>query len=228
MNVISLRSIIDDILLIVRNNNISESEDLSREQIAQWVKAHKATITKEELDSDKDDEDHEEITGENLVEVGPLELEDVTSLSRTPLFTRKTIDKIDSVYRNDERSVMSVVDQEGCNIQRMNKVRRHLHYFRKYTADELTYYYDEGYIYVQGTEDHNSLRYIWVTYIKDDTEDDDNKSEDEVKIPLWMAPIIKDRIFKSELAFMLNRPSDDSNNATLASVKPHGPQDQEE
>jgi len=37
MNMFSLRTIIDDILLIVRNNNISESEDLSRAQIASWV-----------------------------------------------------------------------------------------------------------------------------------------------------------------------------------------------
>ena len=36
---------------------------------------------------------------------------------------------------------------------------------------------------------------------------------------------IKECILKNELPFMLNRPSDDSNNATLASVKPHGPQD---
>ena len=35
-------------------------------------------------------------------------------------------------------------------------------------------------------------------------------------------------ILKNELPFMLNRPSDDSNNSTLASVKPHGPQDDEE
>lgn len=229
MNVISLRTIIDDILLIVRNNNISESEDLSREQIAQWVKAYKAAITKEELDSENDDnDDHEEITGENLTEIGPLELEDVESLSRTPLFTRKTVDKIERVYKDDERSILAVTDQEGCNIQRMNKVRRHLHYFRKYTAGELTYYYDDGYVYVQGTEDCNTLRYIWVTYLQDDIEADDEKAEDEIKIPAWMVPTIKDRIFKSELAFMLNRPSDDSNNATLASVKPHGPQDQEE
>ena len=47
MNVISLRTVIDDILLIVRNNNISESEDFSREQIAQWVKQYKAALTKE-------------------------------------------------------------------------------------------------------------------------------------------------------------------------------------
>jgi len=69
------------------------------------------------------------------------------------------------------------------------------------------------------------LRYIWVTYLEDDTESDDGKSEDDVKIPTWMVPTIKERIFKSELAFMLRLPSDDSNNATLASVKPHGPQD---
>jgi len=43
-----------------------------------------------------------------------------------------------------------------------------------------------------------------------------------------MVPPIKERIMKNELPFMLNRPSDDSNNATLASVKPHGPQDDEE
>jgi hypothetical protein len=47
-------------------------------------------------------------------------------------------------------------------------------------------------------------------------------------IPAWMVPPIKERIMKNELAFMLNKPSDDSNNATLASVKPHGPQDDEE
>ena len=228
MNVVSLRTVIDDILLIVRNNNISESEDFSREQIAQWVKQYKAALTKEELESEKDDIYHEEANGENLTEAGPLELEKVESLTKTPLFTKRTVDKLDDVYRNDEVSIFSVTDQLGCNIQKMNKVRRHLHYFRKYTADELTYYYEDGYIYVQGAEAYKDLQYIWVSYYKDDTESDDEKSEDDVKIPTWMIPAIKDRIFKSELAFMLNRPSDDSNNATLASVKPHGPQDQEE
>jgi hypothetical protein len=43
-----------------------------------------------------------------------------------------------------------------------------------------------------------------------------------------MVPPIKQLILRNELAFMLNRPSDDSNNSTLASVKPHGPQDDEE
>jgi len=61
-----------------------------------------------------------------------------------------------------------------------------------------------------------------------DFNDGDDIDEDEIKIPAWLVPTIKNNIIKNELSFMLNRPSDDSNNATLASVKPHGPQDQEQ
>jgi hypothetical protein len=50
---ISLKDITDDILLLVRNNNISESEDLSRSQIHVWVKTYKNLIWKEERDKRK-------------------------------------------------------------------------------------------------------------------------------------------------------------------------------
>jgi hypothetical protein len=76
----------------------------------------------------------------------------------------------------------------------------------------------------------NMLKYVYVLAIYEENLDDEDEAEDEddVLIPAWMVPGIKERILKNELAFMLNRPSDDSNNATLASVKPHGPQDDEE
>ena len=34
MKLFTLRSVIDDVLLMIRNNNVSESEDFSRAQIA--------------------------------------------------------------------------------------------------------------------------------------------------------------------------------------------------
>ena len=49
MKVFSLRTVIDDILLIVRNNNISESEDLSRDQIRAWVLAYKAYLANKKV-----------------------------------------------------------------------------------------------------------------------------------------------------------------------------------
>ena len=118
----------------------------------------------------------------------------------------------------------------------MNHIRRHYQYWRKYTFGEMTaHYMDDGHVYVQGLVDESELKYIYVLYlleVKDDTadgEDEDNPAdEDDVEIPAWMVPPIKKLILTNELAFMLNRPSDDSNNATLASVKPHGPQDDEE
>lgn len=240
---ISLKTITDDILLIVRNNNISESEDLSRAQIHAWVKAYKNQIWKEERDRKKllakqnlllwDDLNDDEFI--KKLETGPLKLEVVPSHSDIPMFTKRTVDILPDVLDNDGKSILAVRDQHGENIQYMDPIRRHYQYWRKYTFGEMTAYYrDDGHVYVQGLTDKQQLEYIyvlWLQEVKDDTddgEDEDGPDEDDVMIPAWMVPPIKERILKNELSFMLNRPSDDSNNATLASVKPHGPQDDEE
>ena len=180
------------------------------------------------------------------IEVGPLELVDVTyegdeNEAEIPTFTKRTKEPILDVLDNDPKSILAVHDRQGEVIQYMDHTRRHYNYWRKHTFGEMSAYYQpvvgedgKGNIFVQGLVDQGELKYIYVLYlleVKDDTddgEDDDSPDEDEVMIPAWLVPLIKERIIKNELAFMLNRPSDDSNNATLASVKPHGPQDDEE
>ena len=241
---ISLRVLTDDILLLVRNNNISESEDLSRGHIHAWIKAYKNQLWKQERDRLKQMAKQNALLWDDLadnefikrVEIGPLELEKVESNSEIPTFTKRTIDVIPDVLDNAESSILAIHDESGENIQYMNHIRRHYNYWRKYTFGEMTgYYKDDGHVYVQGLVDQDELKYIYVLYlleVKDDTpdgeDDDDPADEDDVLIPAWMVPPIKKLILDNELAFMLNRPSDDSNNATLASVKPHGPQDDEE
>lgn len=240
---ISLRDIVDDILLIVRNNNISESEDLSRGQIISWVKAYKSRLHRERLDQLKEQAKQANVNAEDLAddlfikikETGPMELEDVPSNSDLPTFTKRTVDALENIFNNSENSILSIHDQNGEVLQYTNHIKRHYQYYRKYTFGELTAYYkDDGHIYVQGVSDQGLLKYIYVLAVyeepddMDDGEDEDGPGEDEIKIPGWMVPHIKELIMKNELSFMLNRPSDDSNNATLASVKPHGPQDDEE
>lgn len=238
---ISLKEIIDDILLLVRNNNISESEDLSRAQIASWVNAYRRYFWKRHLDEKKEllkrGADIEDVVDDEtlkIIETGPHELIDVESNDENPTFTKVTEDTFEHILDNAPSSILAVHDEDGCNIQYMNHVRRHYHYFRKYTFGELTAFYkDDKHIYVQGIQDDNELRYIYVLAVYEMDDDDQNDSDDDpdeenIKIPAWMVPQIKEAILKGELAFMLNRPSDDSNNSTLASVKPHGPQDDEE
>ena len=235
MTYITLKSLVDDILLLVRNNNISESEDLSREQIRLWIKSYKQQLIKQRIDQQKnesdDNDDIEDLTDDIYIkEKGPLELEDVPSLDKVPMFTKRTIEKLEGVYNDEKTSILAVHDQAGENIQYMNHIRRHYNYFRKYTGSELTADYKDGHIYIRGIHGIKTLKYIWVlaVYEEDDDNFDNAASENDVKIPSWMVPFIKNGILKNELSFMLNRPSDDSNNSTLASVKPHGPQDDEE
>lgn len=241
---ISLRVLTDDILLLVRNNNISESEDLSRGHIHAWIKAYKNQLWKQERDRIKalakqgalDEDTLADNEFIKKVEIGPLELEKVESHTEIPTFTKRTIDVIPNVMDNAEGSILAIHDESGENIQYMNHIRRYYNYWRKYTFGEMTgHYKDDGHIYIQGLVDQDELKYIYVLYlleVEDDTpdgEDEDNPAdEDDVEIPAWMVPPIKKLILDNELRFMLNRPSDDSNNATLASVKPHGPQDDEE
>jgi hypothetical protein len=240
---ISLKTLTDDILLLVRNNNISESEDLSRAQIHSWIKAYKNQIWKEERERRKliakqygfDSELTDDDEFIKRVEVGPLALEEVKSKSDKPIYTKRTVAELQDVLDNSPQSILAIHDQEGENIQYMDHIRRHYNYWRRYTFGELTgYYSDDRHVYIQGLNDKGELKYIYVLFlqeVKDDTADgseDTPDDEDSVEIPAWMIPGIKERIIKNELAFMLNRPSDDSNNATLASVKPHGPQYEEE
>ena len=245
MTTISLKELIDDILLLVRNNNISESEDLSRGQVASWIRAYKNKLHRDRMDQLKEQAKHTQLFEEledgiflKIKEIGPMQLEewdpDPESKNSRPIFTKRTKDALTDVFNNSEYSILSVHDREGENIQYVSQVKRHYQFFRKYTFGEMTAYYkDDGHIYVQGVTDMGKLEYIWVKALFEEPDDTDDGSENDVdeediKIPGWMVPMIKEMIIKVELSFMLNRPSDDSNNATLASVKPHGPQDDEE
>lgn len=223
MSMFSLRTIIDDILLIVRNNNISESEDLSRAQIAAWVMHYKASLTKQQHDQE-DNAGVDDYTESLTKTEGPLHLVFVEQHDPSCHTVRRTDKKIEDLFDDDPTYIVSITDEQGCPIQRMHSVRRHFHYFRKYTNRELTYNYENGYIYINGDMDDRRLRNIWIKYVG---EDSSNGSEDDITVPEWMVPAIKELIFKNELAFMIKMPSDDDNNSTLDGIKPHGPQDQE-
>ena len=227
MKMFSLRTIIDDILLIVRNNNISESEDLSRAQIASWVIQYRAYLAKKQAEQDEQTGDATEPSDTiNSTTIGPLELEDCNNSAEDDCcgyMFKKTKEKV-LTTENSESDIISVYDQNYCPIQYMYNQRKHFHRFRRYTYNEPTCWFDNGYIYIEGSNLDN-IESIYVTGNIDPEGYADG--EDDVTIPGWMIPDIKKAIMTNELAFMLKRPSDDSNNSTLSSVKPNGPQDKE-
>ena len=227
MKMFSLRTIIDDILLIVRNNNISESEDLSRAQIASWVIQYRAYLAKKQAEQDEQTgDDTEPLDTINSTTIGPLELEGWNNSAEDNCcgyMFKKTKEKV-LTTEDSESDIISVYDQNYCPIQYMYNQRKHFHRFRRYTYNEPTCWFDNGYIYIEGSNLDN-IESIYVTGNIDPEGYADG--EDDVTIPGWMIPDIKKAIMTNELAFMLKRPSDDSNNSTLSNVKPNGPQDKE-
>ena len=227
MKMFSLRTIIDDILLIVRNNNISESEDLSRAQIASWVIQYRAYLAKKQTEQDEqtgDDTDPSDTIDSTTI--GPLELEDWNNSAEDDCcgyMFKKTKEKV-LTTEDSESDIISVYDQNYCPIQYMYNQRKHFHKFRRYTYNEPTCWFDNGYIYIEGSNLDNIESIYVIGNIDPEGYAD---CEDDVTIPGWMIPDIKKAIMTNELAFMIKRPSDDSNNSTLSSVKPNGPQDKE-
>lgn len=227
MKMFSLRTIVDDILLIVRNNNISESEDLSRAQISAWVMQYRAYLSKKQIQQDEQTGDDVEPSDTiDTTTIGPFELEDWNNPNKDECcgyMFKKTKKKV-LTTENSEKDIISVYDQNYCTIQYMYNQRKHFHRFRRYTYNEPTCWFDDGYIYIEG-KDLDDIESIYVTGNIDPECYADG--EEDVTIPGWMIPDIKKAIMTNELAFMLKRPSDDSNNSTLSSVKPNGPQDKE-
>lgn len=216
MKMFSLRSLIDDIMLLLRNNNISESEDFSRAQIAHWILSYKALLLKQKRDQERnngEDEDDKSM----YKTIGPLELEDVKGLDGSCLFTKRTKEDIPELIADDPYNIIAVFDQEGCPIQYMNSKRRHFQYYRKYTFGELSWSFTNNRVYIQGLVDQNELKYIWLTGIFVDTDEED---EDGINIPGWMVPQIKQMIMANELNFLIRTPSDEENNSTLEDIKP--------
>lgn len=219
MKLFSLKSVIDDILLIIRNNNISESEDFSRAQIAAWILAYKALIVKER--QDKKGGNPSSNPDESLQStIGPLELEPVESPDETNLHRKRTVEKLPEISGDSDDNMISVHDYMGAVIQFMHQMRRHYHYYRKYTFGELVCWYDNGYIYVEGLTDLDQLKYIYVTGV---FSGEDAEDEDDVTIPAWMVPQIKKNIMDNELRMMVTMPSDDNNNSSHDDIKPQAP-----
>ena len=54
MKLNTLNTIVDDILLILRNSTIGESEHISRIQIEQWIHQYRAYLIRQEIDKGYD------------------------------------------------------------------------------------------------------------------------------------------------------------------------------
>jgi hypothetical protein len=204
----TLNTLITDILLTVRNSNISESESINRIQIEQWIHQYRALLIKQDIDKNRD--------------VNPQYIQYLTNVPIT--ITNNAIDGIpvgDYKYKvsieiprtidfNFKHGIVYITDPFGNIIQFSNKNRSTFVRNRKYTRQDYTAYLEDNYLYIVGPGD---LRYITVGFVAEDPSMVTNFSADDVyPVPASMIPTIRQMILSKELNIMTHEYTDKINN----------------
>ena len=202
----TLSNLIDNILQIARNNNVAESEHLSRYQIELWIKYYRALLIKREIDKGYDlDEayistvepihlDRQETAPGKFLYIGDKELPSLIGFKYRP-------------------GVVAVKDMYGNLIQLGHQTKALLQKYRKATCNDYIAWVKGNKIYVEG--DSNQLEWISVDVVAEDPTEDIlcYDPDSEYPIPGYMVPVIVQMILEKELNVLVSMSSDSTNNS---------------
>lgn len=191
----TLNELVDDIILEARNNNIAESEKLSRRQIELWIKSYRAMLIKQKIDKKEPlDEMFKQTIRMHLdkIEEDPGHIEYVGDKELPTLLNTKWI-----------TGLITVKDAYGNVIQMGTETKMKFQKYRKYTCKDYIAYRKGKKVYVQG--DSNQLEYIDVEVIAEDPTEGIlcyNPDVDDYPLPAYMWPTVKNMIFNSDIHMM--------------------------
>lgn len=201
----SLNNLIDNILQIVRNNTVSESEHLSRIQIEKWIISYRAMLIKQDIDKNRD------VNDMYITTIEPIHLNRVENVPGNFQYVGdKDLPKlIDFNYRT---GLISVRDMFGNIIQIGSKTKQKYQKYRKYTCKDYIAWFKNDKIYVEGNS--NKLEWISIDVIAEDPTEAAAcyNPDDEFPVPAAMIPVITQMILEKELRIMTSMPSDEINN----------------
>jgi hypothetical protein len=204
----SLNSIIDDIFLILRDNNISESENLSRIQVEQWIHQYRAYLIKQDLDKGRD------INESYVQTIGPLHISKVRNCP-TDGYNYKSDEELPKfIDLHFGSGLICVKDLDGNLIQVGTETKAKYQINRKYTCNDYIAYLKGNHLYIMGPE---HLEYVRMDGILEDPTSIGecfDRDDTPYPVPANMIPTIKDMIFSKELNLMLQMPNDTTNNST--------------
>lgn len=204
----SLNTIIDDIYNILRDNNVSESENLSRIQVEQWIHQYRAYLIKQDLDKGRD------INPSYIQTLGPLHISKVSTCGVPNGFhyvSDKELPKFIDLHFGT--GLVAVKDMHGNLIQVGNETKAKYQKSRKYTCNDYIAFLKNNHLYLNGP---GFLEYVEIEGILEDpTKAADCYDYDSpYPIPANMIPTLKNLIFSKELNIMLTVPTDNTNNST--------------
>lgn len=207
----TLKNIIDDILLNIRGGQISQSDKISRNQVAQWVNQYRQLIIKRDIDRDR------EIPDVYIQTVPQMKLNLVQNSSTQNGSSKKSILESEEqlpklMVLNNRPALLSVSDIYGNIIQVGSKSRANYQQYRRYTCNDYIAYYYNGKLRIEGP---NQLDVVDVQLIAEDPSDIDSCGFENGAYPLPedKIPVLKNMIYAQEFGIRQNSQTDSRTNS---------------
>jgi hypothetical protein len=214
---VSLNSIVNDLLNIVRGSKLNSSEPISKRQIEAWIHQYRAFLLKRDLDKNK-------FVDTDYIQNIPFKLvkEDLagsdTTISTGKYIYRTSLNVPNTIDLNFKSGITHVGDLSGNEIQLSNGVSRTNHQkYKKYTSNDVIAYLKDRYIYLYNN--NKGLQYILVRGIFENpvevyeltnplTNQRVASYDDKYPIPMDKIPVLKELILTKELGIEAVSPSD--------------------
>lgn len=206
----SLNQLVDNVIQIARNSNVVESEHLSRIQVEKWIMQYRLLLLKQEIEKKKNSLD--EIDDMYLTTIEPIHLDRTEPVPGYYQYVGdKELPKL--INFHNRVGVVNVRDMFGNLIQLGSRTKAKYQKYRKATCKDYIAWVKDNKIYVDG--DSNQLEYISVDVLAEDPSEikDCFDPDAEFPLPADKIPVVTQMIFENELKYMLNQPSDESNNS---------------
>lgn len=220
----SLNKISTDLLKIVRNSNISDSENISKRQLEDWIHQYRAVLLKQDLDKGKipnpdyiQEIDHLKLTaidtaGSNMT---------VNGLTTGNYILITSLEIPNTLDLNFKSGFMYVGTVDGNEISFVTEGRSKWQQYKKYTSNDAVCFLRGGYLYVMYNK---PLEYITVRavfenpaevarFVNPMTNQPYFNDASKYPIPANMIPIVKEMILQKELGIEIRSFQDDTNDS---------------
>jgi len=228
INFVTLNTIATDLLEIIRNFNVSRSENISKIQREMWIHQYRALLIKQDVDKGKKpNPDYiQTIPALDLEVVDASDSIDIHSKSyilRTVLEIPKTLDF------NFKSGIVYIGTLDGNEIQLIPEGRNKWQQYKKYTNNNNVAFIRDGHIYLIYVKPITqiTIRGIFevptevMNFINPHMTPREGGWDDVYPVPINMIPVLKEMILKRELGIGTAMPSDkanDSNNLVSSDV----------
>ena len=206
MEFVSLKTLVFDLLNIIRAARPVDDEPISETQIQSWIHQYRAMFLKRDIDKGKMPNPDYIQTIDGI----SLEYDSVKEMYRTSADVPNTLDL------NFKSGITFVGDKFGNQLQLISEKRVNYQKYNKWTQDETLAFLSNSRIYLYNSKglDEVYIRGIFQNPVEAAEANGDTYNYDTpYPIPMSIIPGLKKDILKNELSIEVQAPSDEVNNA---------------